>query len=78
MPRTRLDKKKNEALAVMVNGYVHKDSGTIRDACDKMQKEYRTMCRRLADPGTFTIDELLTFGRKYNVPIDELRAAIRY
>ena len=78
MPRTKLDKKKNDALSVLVNGYVHKDSGTIKEASERLQKEYRTVCRRLAEPGSFTIDELLDFGRKYHVPIDELRSAIRY
>lgn len=78
MPRTRLDKKKHDALSVLVNGYVHKDNGTIKQASQKLRKDYRTVCRRLSDPGSFTIDELLDFARKYSVPIDEIRAAIRF
>ena len=78
MPRTRLDKKKHDALGVLVNGYVYKDGGSLTDGAEKTGLSRATLCRRLAKPGDFTIDELLSFGRKYGVPIDELRAAIRY
>jgi len=40
--------------------------------------DHRTLCRRLQKPGDFTVDELLDLCRKYHVPIDELRAALRY
>lgn len=78
MPRTRFDKKKNEALGVLVNGYIYKEGGTLATGSEKTGISRATLCRRLAKPGDFTIDELLDLCRKYHVPIDELRAAIRY
>lgn len=78
MPRTRFDKKKNEALGVLVNGYIYKEGGTLTVGSEKTGISRATLCRRLANPGDFTIDELLDLCRKYHVPIDELRAAIRY
>lgn len=78
MPRTKLDKKKNEALSVLVNGYIYMNNGTAKEAAERLQRDYRTLCRRLENPGNFTIDELLDLGRKLHIPIDELRAAIRY
>ena len=76
MPRTRLDKKPNEKLATLVNGYVYRFGGTPKAAAAKMKKDYKTFCRKLNDPGSMTIDYLLDFARAYNVPIEELRAAI--
>ena len=78
MPRTRLDNKKNDALGVLVNGYVYKAGGSLADGAEKTGLSRATLCRRLAEPGDFTIDELLNFCRKYHVPIEDLRAAIRY
>ena len=78
MPRTRLDRNKNEALCVLVNGYVRMNHGTVKEAAEYMRRDYRTLCRRLEKPGSFSIDELLDLGRKMHIPIDELRAAIRY
>ena len=78
MPRTRLDRKKNDALGVLLNGYVYKDGGNLTTGSEKTGLSRATLCRRLAAPGNFTVDELLDFGRKYQVPIEDLRAAIRY
>lgn len=78
MPRTRFDKEKNEALGVLVCGYVYKGGGTLADGSEKTGLSRTTLCRRLAQPGGFTVDELLDFGRKYHIPIEDLRAAIRY
>jgi len=78
MPRTRFDKKRNEALSVLVHGYIYKDGGNAKQAATKVQMDHRTLCRRLQKPGDFTVDELLDLCRKYHVPIDELRAALRY
>lgn len=76
MPRTRLDKRPNEKLATLVNGYVYRFGGTPKSASVKLKKDYRTLCRKLNDPGTFSVNDLLHFCRVFNVPIDELRAAI--
>ena len=78
MPRTRFDKKKNQELAVMLNGYVYAFGGTIQQAAEKIGMHRQTLGSRLAKPGDFTVDELLHFCRQYHVPIEELRAAIRF
>lgn len=78
MPRTILDKKENEALAVLVNGYIYKEGGTLAKGAEKTGLSRATLCRRLAKPGEFTVDELLKLCRMYHVPIEELRAALRY
>lgn len=78
MPYTRLDKKKNEELAVLINGYIYKFDGNLKIATEKTGISRNTLSRRLSKPGDFTIDELLNIGRKYHIPIEDLRAAIRY
>lgn len=35
MPRTRLDRKKNDALGVLLNGYVYKDGGNLATGAEK-------------------------------------------
>ena len=77
MPRTRFDKKKNQELAILLNGCVHAFGGSIQEAAEKLGMGRKTLGRRLAKPGDFTVDELLHFARVYNVPIEDLRAAIR-
>lgn len=37
-----------------------------------------TASARMHDPGSLTVDELVRLGRKLQIPIEELRAAIRY
>lgn len=76
MPRTRLDKPKNEKLAVLLNGHVHKCGGSVKSAAAKLKKDYSSFSKKLNDPGKFTVDELVGFARAFNVPIEDLRAAI--
>ena len=76
MPRTRFDKPQNEKLAVLLNGYVHMGGGTPKLAAAKLKKDYKTLCRKLRDPGKFTVDDLLHFARTFHIPIEDLRAAI--
>lgn len=77
MPRTNLSKQPHEDLAVLLNGYVHKDGGTAKEASQRLRMDYQKLCRRLQSPGSFTVDELIRFCRQYHVEIDKLRAAIR-
>ena len=78
MPRTRFDKKKHDKLSVLVCGNDYKDGGTLADGADKTGMSRATLCRRLAQPGGFTVDELLKLGRQYHIPIEDIRAAIQY
>ena len=77
MPRTRFDKKKNQELAILLNGCVHAYGGSIQEAAERLGMGRQTLGSRLANPGSFTVDELLRFARVYNIAIDDLRAAIR-
>ena len=76
MPRTRFDEPKNKKLAVLLNGYVNMGGGTPKAAAAKLNKDYKTLCRKLRDPGKFTVEDLLHFARTFHVPIEDLRAAI--
>lgn len=78
MPRTRLDKQKNERLSLLLHGHIYNDSGNLTEGAEKLRMSLSTLSRRMAQPGTFTIDELLNFGRKYHIPIEDLRAALHY
>lgn len=78
MPRTRFDKKKHEALAVLITGHVYKDGGSLKEGARLIGCDPSTLCRRLANPGKFSIDELLALARGYHIPIEDLRAAIRF
>ena len=78
MPRTRFDKKKNQELGILLSGYIHFDGGSVSKASEKTGMSRQTLSSRLSKPGDFTIDELLYLCRQYHVPIEDLRAAIRY
>lgn len=78
MPRTKLGQKKHSALAVLITGHVYMDGGHLEDGAKIIGCAPSTLCRRLANPGDFTVDELLKLARGYGIPLDELRAAIRY
>ena len=41
-------------------------------------KNRNTASARMRDPGSLTLAELTRLGRKLEIPIDELRAAIHY
>lgn len=80
MPRTRLDKsnEKHADLKTLLWGKVKKDNAPLQDGADRLGMSASTLSRRCKDPGTMTVDELLNFGRKFHVPIEDLRAALRY
>lgn len=77
MPRTRLDKKA-DPLEVLLRGHLTAGGSTFREASEKLGMNHVTLSRRLMDVQTLTLSELLTIGRRYHIPIDDLRAAIRY
>lgn len=80
MPRTRLDKnnERHKVLKTLLWGNIKRDNASLQDGASKLGMSISTLCRRCKDPGTMTVDELLNFGRKYNIEIGELREAIRY
>lgn len=79
MPRTRLDHRpKHEHLARLLYGVIHLEGGTIKAASEKIRMSDDTLSRRLKNPGSITLDELVNIGRRLGISIDDLRAAIRY
>lgn len=77
MPRSRLDKKSPSPLAVLLNGYVYADGGSLTTGAERTGIPRTTLYRKLLSPNAFTLDELLRICRQYSIPIDDLRAAIR-
>lgn len=79
MPATKFQKKpRHFELRVLISGTV-KTNETPRAALARMMGcSEPTVTRRFKDPGTLTLDELIALGRGLHIPIDELRAAIRY
>jgi AraC-like DNA-binding protein len=78
MPRTILDYERNAQLKTLLWGHIKRDNAVLEDGAKKLGMSPSTLSRRCKDPGSMTVDELLNFGRKYHVPIDELRQALRY
>jgi hypothetical protein len=80
MPRVNLGSaNKHDRLlmfikgAADVNGKTHDDLGRMMGGVTA-----KTVRSRLKSPGSFTLDELEKIGRGLNIPIDDLRACIRY
>ena len=48
------------------------EMGVMLGCCGKTARS------RVRNPGDLTVSELTRLGKKLNIPIDELRAAIRY
>ncbi len=79
MPRTKLDKKpKHYDLQVLLRGTVDTNERTRPELAKMMQCSNPTVTKKLKDPGLLTLNELTALGRGLHIPIDELRAAIRY
>ena len=80
MPRTNLGKTKEpySDLKRLLWGVVKKDNAPLQEGAAKLGMSASTLCRRCKDPGSMTVEELLKFGRKYHIPIDDLRAVIQY
>ena len=80
MPRTRMDasNEKHAGLKTLLWGNIKRDNAVLQDGAAKLGMSPSTLSRRCKDPGTMTVDELLNFGRKFHVPIEDLRATLRY
>lgn len=79
MPRTKMDKKpKHYELRVLLSGTVTTTERTRPELEKMIGRSGPTVTKKLKDPGLLTLDELTALGRGLHIPIDELRAAIRY
>lgn len=82
MPKTKLQQTRYPTRYLLLKSMIceakeanhkdHKDLARILD-CGTA-----TMTRRLSNPGSLTLDELTALGRGLHIPIEDLRAAIRY
>lgn len=80
MPRTKLQMRQppHAQLGRLLAGAAFMRKMTAADLCGSIGKSENTMRSRMKNPGELTVDELVRLGRKLGIPIDELRAAIRY
>lgn len=79
MPRTKpLVKPRHQELRVLLSGTVKVSGKERSDLAKMMGCSNPTVTRRFKDPGSMTLDELTALGRGLHIPIDDLRAAIRY
>ena len=79
MPRVNLGRKpENDALVKLIWG-----AAAAEDACQEKVAgmagfSIRTLQKRKKDPSKFTVEELRKLGRGLHIPIEEMRAALRY
>lgn len=80
MPRTLLDHraKRTDPLRRLIAGYKGVSSKTGDDLGRLIGVSRVTVWRHLSDLENIPLGELLNIARGLNVPIDELRTAIRY
>lgn len=80
MPKTKLQTRQppHAQLGLLLGGICFQreisaaDVGRILGCCETTARS------RLRHPGDLTIDELTRLAKRLDIPIDELRAAIRY
>ena len=79
MPYTKLQRKsKHRALRVLIKGTAAADERDWPELARMMGCSEPTVRRRFQDFGSMKLDELVALGRGLHIPIDDLRAAIRY
>lgn len=78
MSRTKETHERTDKLMVLLLGTAAQRGLNKGDLADAMNCARSTMYRKLDSPETFTLGEVLNFGRKLNIPIDELRQSIQY
>ena len=80
MPRTKLDTR-NDAhrnLRILINGSADADGRTQDDICRILGMCKASATKYMRNPEKLPLDELMKLGRALCVPIEEMRAAIRY
>lgn len=80
MPRTNLCKREvpHARLGQLIAGAAFMRHMNTEQLAAAIGKSENTVRARLRAPGELTVSELTRLGRKLEIPIDELRAAIRY
>lgn len=79
MPRVNLGRKPNdEALVSLLWGRQAAAGMSIGTMAEKAGMTPQTLRARKKSPQDFSLSELLKLGRALNIPIEDLRNAIRY
>ena len=79
MPRVNLGRNTaNEKLIALIWGAAAVHGLTNEQLGDRAHISRTTVARRKAKPEDLTVGELRSLGRALGIPIEELRAAIRY
>lgn len=79
MPRVNLGRKpENEALVKLLWGAAALDSVGWDKMAEMAGMSRRTLQARKKDPSKFTVEQLRKLGRGLHIPVEELRAALRY
>lgn len=79
MPRTKLASHAEDQrlLARLIEIAMDDHNTNARKTADKMGFGFVTLYRRLKNPGSFTLDELVAARKILNIPLDEMIEAIR-
>jgi len=80
MPRTKLQTRQppHAQLGQLIAGAAFMRRMSTADLAAAIGRSENTARTRLKNPGDLTVSELTRLGRTLGIPIDELRAAIRY
>ena len=79
MPRVNLGRKpENDALVKLIWGAAAAENAGHGKMADIAGFSIRTLQERKKDPSKFTVEELRKLGRGLHIPIEEMRAALRY
>lgn len=79
MPRVNLGRKGNEeALVSLLWGRQAATGISVSQMAEKAGMTPQTLRTRKKSPQDFSLKELLALGRALNIPIEDIRTAIRY
>ena len=80
MPKTNLCKREvpHAQLARLIIGFLGLRHNPAADVAAILNCSENTARSRLKNPGEMTVSELTSLGRGLHIPIEDLRASIRY
>lgn len=76
MPKLRVPLPKHQRLRVLIQGTIAALGKSTDDVARIWDCSNPTVLKRLREPGSITIDQLLTLGRGLGIPLEEIRNAI--
>ena len=78
MPRVAWAEKKHNELIRLIWGQMASQQMSATQLAQRTGLDVCKLGRRKKAPGKFTVEELTKICRNLNIPIEELRSAIRY